>query len=56
MLSSLILSLTMSTAPAPAVDTTAVITEQAGTRRDQVRIGTRRDQVRIGTRRDQVRI
>lgn len=64
MLSSLILSLTMSTTPAPAVDTSAVIVEQAGTKRASVRIGTKRAAVRIdakapsrvGTKRASVRI
>lgn len=56
MLSSLILSLTMSTSPAPVIESNDVFIEQAGTKRNQVRIGTKRNQVRIGTKRNQVRI
>ncbi|MBA6294908.1 hypothetical protein [Colwellia sp. MB02u-9] len=57
MLSSLILSLVMSGAPAAAnVNVNDFNAEVTGTKRGTVRIGTKRGTVRIGTKRGTVRI
>ena len=47
MLSSIILSFAMSTAPSTEITNEAFIVEEVGTKRSQVRIGTKRSQVRI---------